>query len=396
MSLGVQRWFAEVACLFIQRILPVQLQSWGSAIRNEVAEIQGDGDALRFALESLWGLAPRAASIHLRNACAKMFGSSANLQGGTVGMSFFDDMVHCPRRIGIASALGAVMLGLAYMIIADAPPRYLAINAGALVVGLVILTLLGRIGTKGELQSGATTLVFALVLLATALVGDRVDGAARWIDLGILFVQPSLILLPVMVVGFTHSRTPLPMAGMLIAALALAIQPDRAMAGMLMAGLAALAIFRRDRFAVTAFIGSAIGFAATLAQADTLPAVPFVDQILYSSFDVSFIAGLAVLGGAILLVIPAIIGWTYDMDNRPIYCVFGAVWIAAIAAAAVGNYPTPLVGYSGGAVLGYVLSLMLLPKIAHSSLQTHRTSGPENGDAKSIDQNLRFSVGCPA
>jgi cell division protein FtsW (lipid II flippase) len=31
-----------------------------------------------------------------------------------------------------------------------------------------------------------------------------------------------------------------------------------------------------------------------------------------------------------------------------------------IAAAAIGNYPTPLVGYGGSAILGYLLSAALL------------------------------------
>jgi hypothetical protein len=133
---------------------------------------------------------------------------------------------------------------------------------------------------------------------------------------------------------------------------------------MLLAGLAALTVFRRDRFTGAALVASIIGFIATLIQSDTLPAVPFVDQIFYTSFDVSFIAGMAVVGGSILIVVPAIIGSAFDSDNRATYSVFGVVWFAAIAAAAFGNYPTPVVGYSGGAVLGYVLSVAMLPKNA--------------------------------
>jgi hypothetical protein len=37
------------------------------------------------------------------------------------------------------------------------------------------------------------------------------------------------------------------------------------------------------------------------------------------------------------------------------------------AAAALGNYPTPLVGYGGSAVLGYLLSVALLPAGARRS-----------------------------
>jgi hypothetical protein len=38
-----------------------------------------------------------------------------------------------------------------------------------------------------------------------------------------------------------------------------------------------------------------------------------------------------------------------------------------VAAAALGNYPTPLVGYGGAAVLGYLLSVALLPSGARDT-----------------------------
>ena len=41
--------------------------------------------------------------------------------------------------------------------------------------------------------------------------------------------------------------------------------------------------------------------------------------------------------------------------------VFGTVWLGVIVAAALGNYPTPLVGYGGSAILGYALSLSFMP-----------------------------------
>jgi hypothetical protein len=54
------------------------------------------------------------------------------------------------------------------------------------------------------------------------------------------------------------------------------------------------------------------------------------------------------------------IGWKRDDANRPTYAVFGAVWLATVAAAALGAYPTPLVGYGGSAILGYLLGVTVL------------------------------------
>jgi hypothetical protein len=64
--------------------------------------------------------------------------------------------------------------------------------------------------------------------------------------------------------------------------------------------------------------------------------------------------------------------------------VFGAVWMAAVLAAALGNYPTPVVGYGGSAIVGYLLSLGLLPaRRAGLAVQvpTHGNSTSKRGDS---------------
>jgi cell division protein FtsW (lipid II flippase) len=388
MSPGLRRCVAELVCRALQASLPARLQPWGWAVRYEVAEIPDDTRALLFALDSLGGLLPRAIAIHLFHALAALAGTKSLSSGDRITMAFYTDAVRRPRFVGIACAIGAVSLGLAYMAIAGAPMRYLGVNAGALVIGLGLLAAIGRMMLEARRWPGAPIMMMAVVLLATALLGDRVDGAARWFRLGALFIQPSLVLLPVMILGFARSRNALSAIGMIGAAAALAIQPDRAMAGMLAAGLTVLAVMRPDRLVIPALAASIVGFAVTLIRADTLPAVPYVDQILYSAFDVHAFAGLAVLGGSVLLIVPAIVGRLYDVDNREAYSVFGIVWLAGIIAAALGNYPTPIVGYGGSAVLGYVLSLTMLPKAARSCLGAEVTLRNQAGTARATDRHL--------
>ncbi|PZU06018.1 MAG: hypothetical protein DI606_18700 [Sphingobium sp.] len=250
------------------------------------------------------------------------------------------------------------------MVIAGAPTRYLGVNVGALAIGLTMLALIGRTAPVGRQWSGGAILAMAGALLATALAGIEVDGVSRWVRIGGFALQPSLILLPLMIVLFSQARSVAATAGIIIAAAAMALQPDRAMAGMLVLGLATLAILCRDRQSIVALAASVAGFVVTLALADTLPAVPYVERVFTSSFDAHAAAGLAVLGGSALLLVPAIVGWRRDAGNRATYAAFGAVWLAAIMAAALGNYPTPIVGYGGSAIIGYALSLLALPKRA--------------------------------
>ena len=88
------------------------------------------------------------------------------------------------------------------------------------------------------------------------------------------------------------------------------------------------------------------------------------DRILFTAFDTNLAAGLAVVLGALLLPLPAILGGREDSGHGAAYAAFGGVWLGCVAAAAIGNYPTPVVGYGGSAILGYLLSLSALPRRA--------------------------------
>jgi hypothetical protein len=391
---GLRRRLAIIACRVLQGTLPRRLRPWGDAVECEVAEIANDSRALVFALGSLGGLMPRILASQIARASSALTGYDMESEG-------ISDMgilkaTQRPRAIGIACATGAVLLGLAYMAAAGAPSTYLGINAAALVIGILMIGILDLVGAgriwNTRYGPGVLSMAIAVALLATALVGLRADGAARWVSLGGLAVQPSLILLPVMILAFARSRDTLSTIAMIIASAALALQPDRAMAGMLTAGLAAMALLRPDRPVLAALAAGALGFAVSLVRSDLLPATPHVDQVFYTSFDVHVLAGLAVLGGSFLLILPAIIGVRHDPANRHTHVVFGTVWLSAIAAAALGNYPTPVVGYGGSFILGYVLSLKMLPRLKRSTAVTAVHDDPK--DLQPPDRQLRVGLAC--
>jgi len=91
---------------------------------------------------------------------------------------------------------------------------------------------------------------------------------------------------------------------------------------------------------------------------DGLPAVPFVDHILWSAFDISLWVGLALWGGCLLLVSPIV--FVPKPERSTLHYVFASCWLTLIAAGAMGAYPTPIVGYGASAIIGYFLSLLFL------------------------------------
>lgn len=325
---------------------------------RELAEIPDDRAALAFATGCFRAAATLALLAWLairREHLVQLFSPSLR------NVQTMNHLLDRPRLLGLLCASVAVCLGLAYMVTGGAPSRYLLINLVALVLGATAWLGLGRAANSRFASDGRAVFVLALTLLATAMFGVAADGVSRWVSIGSLNIQVSLIVLPAMIILYARSADAIGTIGLVIAALALAAQPDRAMAGVLAAGLAGLVLARPGRLPVLALAIAAVAFAVTLMRPDPSPAVPFVDRVLYTAFGVHALAGLAVVTGCFMLIVPALVGAMRSVDQRAVMLAFGSSWLGVVAAAALGNYPTPLVGYSGSAVLGYLLSVALLP-----------------------------------
>jgi cell division protein FtsW (lipid II flippase) len=328
--MSLRRDLADCFCRTLSALLPPALQTWGQAIRCETAAMQDDGEALLFAVGGFCGLMPRVIACHLARPAA--------------------------------SLAAAVMLGLAYMAMAGAPTRAMGTNLGALIIGLAMMATIRHNKADDLPRSGGMTVAMAALLLATALLGQEVNGASRWIRVGGLALQPGLVLLPAMILAFVRSPGAQATTGMLLAALALAIMPDRANAAMLSASLTVAAIMRPAPHVLIVLGGSLAAFVVTMIRADMLPAAPFVDGLLLTSWHVHLLAGFAVLGGAVLLLVPALTGWRRDVEGRMNHAVFGTIWLTGLVTATCGNVATPVVGYGGSAILGYALSLAMLAR----------------------------------
>ena len=138
-------------------------------------------------------------------------------------------------------------------------------------------------------------------------------------------------------------------------------------------------------------------FALAILRSDEGVTDP-ADLVLLSAFDVHPLAGAAVLSGVALLLAPALVGGVTDPGRRRVYVVFCAVWVSALAAAALDGAPTPVLGFSGAAVLGYVLSLVALP--ARAGPDVASTPGRLEHEAETADdaplRRVRASAMTPA
>jgi hypothetical protein len=357
------------------RLLPPSLVSWARAMKRELDEIDGDGAALLFAAGCLRAILGLAIAARFRSLSS------------TWSLPTMRDILARPRLLGLICGAGAVGMGIAYMSAAGAPSRYLLVNLAALVLGATSWLALGRAAGSRLSGAGPAILVLAVPLLLTAWLGAASGGASRWVSVGPFNLQVSLIVLPAMLVLYARRPDGIGTAGMIVAAVALAAQPDRAMAGVLLAGLLALVLATRSRLAVAATAASFAAFGWTLLTPDTFAASPYVDQILYTAFGVHPLAGLAVATGAAALIVPAMTGALRGAAERQALLAFGACWAAVVLAAALGNYPTPLVGYGGSAVVGYLLSVALLPSGARQA-GASRASGSRPVTDRGSDRTI--------
>jgi len=352
-------WMARLIVRLAFALLPSPLRGWGRAMEAETAAIGRPLPALRFALGCLGGALREALQFHLLRPDEQETRSPSRPE--LPAMPSSNSLLDRPRHLAALCAVAATGLGFAYLAAAGAPLRHLVMNGGALALGLLLLVALAWTRPLGQAGRGVAGLALAAALLFVSLLGLSAGGVTRWVSLGGVLLQPGLFLLPLLALMFVRARDGLSLPAVLVAALAVALQPDRAMAGALVAGMAAFALVRPLRIALIALGAAATAFAVTLVRADPSQAMPFVDQIFYSSFAVHPLAGVAVALGAALMLVPALVGYARDPQGRASYAAFGAVWLAAIIAAALGNYPTPLVGYGGSAILGYLLSVTGLP-----------------------------------
>lgn len=282
-------------------------------------------------------------------------------------------------RIAIAAGTASVLCGCGMLLLLGAPPRMPMMNFAALLVGLVLARILRLAGPAPRL--GDLALVAAgLTMPATALLGPDADGVARWLVIAGITIQPGLIVVPLIAIGLAERPNALRLAAAALAALGTALQPDLGSAAMLAAGIAGAAIGTSSVAVSAALLLAIAGAGFAFFGGAALPPVPFVENVLptaFSALGTSLIAGLGVL----LMFVPPLVARSMPKGVR---AAFASVWAAGLLAALLGPYPTPVIGFGGSAVLGYLLSLSRITRSTSASKRVRNCDPNEECAANDI------------
>lgn len=262
--------------------------------------------------------------------------------------------------IGLAAAAAAVGLGLVVLGWLGAPRSNQILNAAGLAAGALLGAALLAWPRLLERGLGAAALAGGVAVLLTAFSGVPLEGIRRWVRAGPLLLHVGAIALPFLLAAAARRSGPLSALAAGLALLGAALQPDAAIATALSAGLLALAALRPSP---TAWLLSGLSVAAAAwawARPDPLAAVTFVEGVLPLAFHTSAAAGLLV-GLGLALPVAALVALGLGDPARRVMALTLAAGFAGVAAAAlIGNYPTPLVGYGLSPILSYVLGWSLL------------------------------------
>jgi hypothetical protein len=317
--------------LTVRRLLGAQQSDWAHAMQAEVAAAGSEREALSFAWGCLW------AALHHSFEAAR---------GGLA-------QVH---NVGVLGCALAVLAGCAFMYSTGAPTHYVWLNLLCMLLAVATFYLVPHRRLQAD-EGLRAKLAFALgALLLVAGLGLAHTGTAAWLRIGPVTLNLPWLVLPALLLASDlrprSGARPWAVGGLLMACSTLVLQADPVLLSLVAAVLAVRAWRRRD-------IASALlALAASAMAAELMPswqapqAVAFVDQVIHRGFNTSEPVGLG------LLLMQAFPLWLALQHRRARQ--HGLVWGLLVALSLPGWLPSPLIGFAGSFIVGYVLSLMVL------------------------------------
>ncbi len=244
-------------------------------------------------------------------------------------------------------------------------------NLVAAVLGMALAAWLARRSWRLLVRWAPGIAATVLVLLAATFLSPSSEGVHRWIALGPVRLNASVVTLPWALLalwGLLHQVRPGLALGLVTVSQVLhAAQPDTGQALAFLLGV--LVLFRGARSLSTGWKVAggglaAMGAALACARADPLDAVPHVERIVHLAAARGapwLLAALVTLG---LLLLPMLQGAVrlraLRSDAALLALALAAYFLGTLAVTEWGNYPVPVMGAGAGPVLGWYAALGIL------------------------------------
>lgn len=262
-------------------------------------------------------------------------------------------------RIFLLSAfLSPVIAGIIFMVSTGAPASFVLANAAAFFGVAIAFWRVPQINPQSSLLVVTALLP---VLLACTFAGPAIDDVHRWVALGPLKLHVAMLLLPFLAVQMFRHDKRIISVGLTLAALIIAFQPDRASAAALFLASLCWLCFMRDGWSLATTFVSAAALLRTMLNADTLPPVRFVENVISDAAVIHpSIAVLLIATMLLAIGVPLYAGLRSGLAKAAPFIAWAACLTGYFLVSLAGPYPTPLMGYGVSPILGFGLALAMM------------------------------------
>lgn len=205
-------------------------------------------------------------------------------------------------------------------------------------------------------------MILLLILLASSLLGAEIEGARRWLDMGFLNINVSMLILPALLTVLDHARYPHPL--ILSAAIVLCFQPDLSQLTAMSLAVLPLLWQNKEKRLWTTGILVAFGLLVFICMGTsvTLEPVPYCEGILALLSAKSPI--LYAAGCAALAAIPAGLLYRYFRQGKTGLLSIAIYYAVSMLFILSGDYPVPFMGFGLSPIAGYYLAYISAPEHA--------------------------------
>ncbi|OJT21907.1 hypothetical protein BO221_24440 [Archangium sp. Cb G35] len=271
----------------------------------------------------------------------------------------------------VALPLPAMLLGAWVARAHGVSVKAFGTNLVAAVFGMGLAVWLARRSWSHLVRLAPGIAAAVLVLLAATFLFPPVEGVHRWLSLGPVRLNASVVASPWAMLalwGLLQGGRPGLAVGLVTGTQLLhGAQPDAGQALALLAGVLVLFIGARSLSWGWKVAGgglAAMGVALACMRFDSLEAVPHVERIIHLAAARGVPCLLAALVALGLLLLPMVHGAvglrTARSDSALLAGALGAYWLGTLAVTEWGNYPVPVMGAGAGPVLGWYCTLGIL------------------------------------
>lgn len=205
----------------------------------------------------------------------------------------------------------------------------------------------------------SVSIAIVLILLVLTFFSVGYDHVKRWIFVGPVSIHVSIMLAPILIVGFVELKQRFVFLVSFILSAIYFFQPDASQATALFFTVTSIVCLRKDfEMSSKAFVISVLALTtiATWFKKDPLLPVPQVEQILHLVPVYISILALGILFFPLFLIL-------YKSSDRQERILVGGqiiYWMTSFIVTEFGYFPVPVIGAGAAGVLGFSLSYVVI------------------------------------